>query len=141
MNNENNKDTSLIKIVKYWSFFYILFIALNFTFYHIYPSDNPRGLLNEFLAATIMGIVLSSVISFNAYKRGIINDGVINFKKHGYWAFTQISLMYMLVLLGIIHIFDYEGTYMVSEIICSVFFGLFCGSLQLLYRIKKNKKC
>lgn len=95
--------------------------------------------MNEIIYSLIIGLVIAAAYTYRRIHSGKMAEPIVNMKKYKYWAFTELAVFYFFMLLGVIHIFDHDGAYMVEEMLLAVFFGLFCGGVSVLHLIKKDK--
>lgn len=138
MKNENNKCKPTRRIVTYCIYAFVFTFGLILTLDHITSFISHKEIDNEFIHAFIIGICVATALTYLRIKTGRCNDRIVDLKKYKYWAFAKLSLFFAVLPLGAIHVFDPDGYYMFSEILFSVFFGLFCGSMSVLYIIRRK---
>lgn len=135
----NIKNSLLtMKTVQYCIYVFLFTFSLILTLDHLTAFISYRDVSNEFIHALIIGLCVTLAMTYLRVKSGKKDERLVNLKKYKYWAFAELSLFFAVLPLGAIHMFDPDAAYMVSEIIFAIFFGLFCGSMSVLYLIRRK---
>ena len=138
MTKENTNFRPTKKLAAYFIFVWLLITMGILSFCHVLVFGKDY-LLNEIIQSLLWGLVIATIATMKRVKEGKQNSRLVNMRKEKYFAFFKISVFFALQILGIIHLFDSRGDYMMSEVLFAVFFGLFCGGVGVLYLIKKDK--
>lgn len=141
MNNENNRDYTVKRAVMFFLYTFVGSFTTILALFHFTTGIMERVVESEIIMAVLCGLSLAAVNTFIRIKSGKMGEPIVHMRKYKYWAFTELALFYFFLLLGVIHLFDHEGAYMVEELLLGVFFALFASGVNVLHLIKKEKNC
>ena len=139
MKNENTNFKPTKKLAAYFIFVWLFITMGILSFCHVLFFGKDY-LLNEVIQSVLWGFIIAFIASVKRVREGKQDSRLVNMRKEKYFAFAKISAFFMLQVLGIIHLFDSRGDYLMSELLLALFFGLFCGGVGVLYLIKKDKQ-
>ena len=139
MENKQNNCRFTKRTLTYCVYVFLYTFGLILTLDHFTSFIGQNDINKNVLYALIIGMCVTTALTYLRVKTGQGDALIVNLKKYKYWAFAKISVFYAVLPLGAIHILDPQGTYLVSEFLFSVFFGLFLGSLSVLYLIRRKE--
>lgn len=138
MNKETKNFRPTKKLTAYFIYVWLFITMGILSFCHVLFFGKDY-LVNEIIQSLLWGFVIAVIATMRRVKEGEHEQYIVNLKKEKYFGFAKLAIFFALQILGIIHLFDSRGEYLVSELLFAGFFGLFCGGVSVLYLIRRKK--
>ncbi len=139
MNNVNKKSYTTKRAVMFFLYVFVGVLTTILALYHFASGSINKGLIDEVIMSAVCGLAIAALCTYIRIKSGRMSEPIVHMRKFKYWAFTELTLLYFFMMIGIVHLFDNDAAFLMQEIIFAVFFGLFCAGVNVLYLIKREK--